>query len=171
MDQDVRRREGVDATAAAALDGRREPGSPCPKRSVRSRRAIPAKTRATIALVPGLRKSMVESNNLPLLMNVPSAPTSSPLADAVIWVPGGAGYLGRAVLVELERCGARPVCLDLPGRRQAAVTELGLERTAAVDFDFAETGTIEARCADLARRHGPSASSSRPRAVSLPATA
>lgn len=79
------------------------------------------------------------------------------LKDKIVWVPGGAGYLGRAILSELESSGAIPVCLDLAGRGEAAVAELQLKRTRVETFDFSQRDIIESRCAELVQRHGPPA--------------
>ena len=46
-----------------------------------------------------------------------------------LWVIGGAGHLGRPVLVLLASLGARVLCVDRDGRARAAVDELGLGDT------------------------------------------
>ena len=46
-----------------------------------------------------------------------------------IWVIGGAGYLGQAVVNQLTQLGASVLCVDLPGRASASpgVTPAGLD--------------------------------------------
>lgn len=51
------------------------------------------------------------------------------LTERDIWVIGGAGYLGQAVVNQLTQLGASVLCVDLPGRACAApgVTPAGLD--------------------------------------------
>lgn len=44
-----------------------------------------------------------------------------------IWVFGGAGYLGRAVVSMLASLQARVLCVDMDDRSQCAVSEMGLQ--------------------------------------------
>jgi len=44
-----------------------------------------------------------------------------------LWVFGGAGYLGRAVIASLAQLDARVLCVDIEERAHAAVKELGLQ--------------------------------------------
>lgn len=72
-----------------------------------------------------------------------------------LWVIGGAGYLGQAVVRCLAFRGARVVCADLPGKAQAFVESAGLKGVVEIeDCDItctAETPGWIARCVE---QHG-----------------
>ncbi len=61
-----------------------------------------------------------------------------------VWIFGGAGYLGAPISEALDRCCAKVVCFDLPGRAGALVREKSLSRTVACDLDIAQTESLEA---------------------------
>lgn len=65
---------------------------------------------------------------------------SSPfsLHDRDVWVVGGAGYLGRAVVSKLVDCGAKVLCVDLPGKAEA----LAGERVTAAELDMNRTDDL-----------------------------
>ena len=71
-----------------------------------------------------------------------------------IWVTGGAGYLGSAIVQELDRVGARVLCIDLPGKAAALVREHGLKHTTAVSFDVTDVANLEAFVKQNAAAHG-----------------
>lgn len=76
-----------------------------------------------------------------------------------LWVIGGAGYLGQAVVRCLASLGARVVCADLPGKAQVFVESAKLEGVVrAEDFDItcaAETpGWIARRVEQHGEPHG-----------------
>jgi NAD(P)-dependent dehydrogenase (short-subunit alcohol dehydrogenase family) len=72
---------------------------------------------------------------------------SSPfsLQQRDIWVFGGAGYLGRAVVAQLLGQGARVLCVDLGERAAQAVKEAGWQaQVTAAALDAADTTAVEA---------------------------
>lgn len=60
------------------------------------------------------------------------------LQDRDIWIVGGAGYLGRAAVAKAVACGAKVLCVDLPGKSQA----LAGDRVTAADLDMNRTEDI-----------------------------
>lgn len=79
---------------------------------------------------------------------------SPSLAEKLILVTGGAGYLGRAITAALDAAGARVICCDLPGRSEALVQSARLARTtpASANLDTAEA--VEAFMTRLVTEHG-----------------
>lgn len=62
------------------------------------------------------------------------------LHDRDIWVIGGAGYLGRAVIDQLLALGARVLCADLGDRAREA---FGDERVTPVGLDASDDAAVE----------------------------
>lgn len=62
-----------------------------------------------------------------------------------IWIFGGAGYLGRAVISLLASMQARVLCVDLEDRAQSMVTESGLQsRVTPASLDANDVIAVEA---------------------------
>lgn len=64
-----------------------------------------------------------------------------------VWVFGGAGYLGHAVVAQLLQMGARVLCVDLPDRAAAMLEKMGLAgngNVTAASLDAADVGALEA---------------------------
>ncbi|MES2695249.1 MAG: SDR family oxidoreductase [Verrucomicrobiota bacterium] len=78
----------------------------------------------------------------------------SSLEGKNIWVTGGAGHLGGPITAELDRCGAKVLCLDLPGRAESFVAEHKLSRTAPASVDLCEIGAVSRGVPELLRTHG-----------------
>ncbi|MCC5938346.1 MAG: SDR family oxidoreductase [Lunatimonas sp.] len=67
------------------------------------------------------------------------------LRGKLIWVVGGAGYLGQSVVKMLASAGARVVCADLADRSKAFVSQAGLfPQVIPVSLDIAEEEQVEA---------------------------
>ena len=67
------------------------------------------------------------------------------LCDRDIWVIGGAGYLGRAVVALLNRLGATVLCVDLEDRAQSMVAEEGLPASVTpASLDASDVAAAEA---------------------------
>lgn len=71
-----------------------------------------------------------------------------------IWVTGGAGYLGSAITIELDRVGAEVLCFDLPGKAAALVHDQKLERTTPLEVDVNNAATLPAQLEQLVEKHG-----------------
>jgi NAD(P)-dependent dehydrogenase (short-subunit alcohol dehydrogenase family) len=103
---------------------------------------------------------------------------SATLAGKLIWITGGAGYLGSAITRALDTEGAKVLCLDLPGRAEALVREHGLQSTVPVTLDVNDAAALPAALDGLVAAHGlpdgvahlAFASSSGYRLENLPAT-
>lgn len=66
------------------------------------------------------------------------------LHDRDIWVFGGAGYLGRAVIAQLAALQARVLCVDLEDRAAAAVKDMALDAiVTSASLDAADTAAVE----------------------------
>lgn len=66
------------------------------------------------------------------------------LHGKVIWVVGGAGYLGQAIVKLLVSAGAKVVCADLGDRSKKFVGEYGLyPEVIPVALDITEEGQVE----------------------------
>lgn len=76
------------------------------------------------------------------------------LSGRSIWVVGGAGHLGSAIVAALDAAGARVACADLPGRAEALVAERGLASTAAWPLDLTQGDALPAEVERAAARHG-----------------
>jgi NAD(P)-dependent dehydrogenase (short-subunit alcohol dehydrogenase family) len=72
----------------------------------------------------------------------PAAPFS--LHERDIWVFGGAGYLGRAVVTQLLASQARVLCVDLEARATQAVEQSGwTSQVAPASLDAADNAAVE----------------------------
>lgn len=76
------------------------------------------------------------------------------LSRKTVWVVGGAGYLGSAIVEELDRTCEKVVCLDLPGRAAALVERENLSRTISDSFDVTDVAKIPAVIDALVAAHG-----------------
>lgn len=72
----------------------------------------------------------------------------------MIWVTGGAGYLGSAITEQLDAQGVRVVCFDLPGRAEAFVKEAGLKNTTPADLDVSDVKALPSAIESLIAKHG-----------------
>lgn len=67
------------------------------------------------------------------------------LSGRYIWVVGGAGYLGTAVVKSLAAHGATVLCADLPGRAAEMVRREGLDEAVTPrDLDAGDCGAVGA---------------------------
>lgn len=80
--------------------------------------------------------------------------TWSSLEGKTIWVSGGAGHLGGPITAELDRCGAKVVCIDQPGRAEAFIAEQKLQRTAAATLDLCDVAAVRSGLDPLVQQHG-----------------
>ncbi|MDB6167596.1 MAG: short-chain dehydrogenase/reductase [Verrucomicrobia bacterium] len=71
-----------------------------------------------------------------------------------VWVTGGAGYLGSAIVRELDRAGARTLCIDLPGKAEALVNQHGLKNTVPVSCDLTQVAQLPGFVTQSAAAHG-----------------
>jgi NAD(P)-dependent dehydrogenase (short-subunit alcohol dehydrogenase family) len=78
----------------------------------------------------------------------------SSLEGKTIWVSGGAGHLGGPITAELDRCCAKVVCLDQPGRAEAFIAEQKLQRTVPATLDLCDAAAIRAGVEPLFQQHG-----------------
>lgn len=77
------------------------------------------------------------------------------LKEQWIWVIGGAGYLGQAVLRQLLSSGAKVLCLDIAQRGQdLKVTWNHPTGFQAETFDLSEPDNIAIRVQDLIKQYG-----------------
>lgn len=65
------------------------------------------------------------------------------LKDKHIWVFGGAGYLGQAIVMMLDRLGAKVLCVDLDDRAESFVRKEGLTNVTFASLDIRDTETTE----------------------------
>lgn len=71
-------------------------------------------------------------------------PSAFSLHERDIWVFGGAGYLGCAVVSQLAELQARVLCVDLGDRAAEAVKEMGLNAAVTpASLDAADTVAVE----------------------------
>lgn len=75
-------------------------------------------------------------------------------AGKVIWVTGGAGYLGTPITTALDQCCAKVLCFDLPGKAAALVQSAGLQRTVPIELDVNDAAALPAAIAQLIAEHG-----------------
>lgn len=78
----------------------------------------------------------------------------SSLEGKNIWVTGGAGHLGGPITAELDRSGAKIVCIDQPGRADAFIAEHKLQHTTAATIDLCDSSAVAAHLPPLLRTHG-----------------
>lgn len=71
-----------------------------------------------------------------------------------VWVLGGAGYLGSAITLELDRQGANVVCLDLPGVADSFVADRKLTRTVPCSIDLTDLDGMPAAVDELIAEYG-----------------
>ena len=76
------------------------------------------------------------------------------LKDHHIWVVGGAGYLGAAVVELLQSLGAQVLCIDLANRAQDLVMERGWSNVAAASLDASDVAAVQAFAAEREAPHG-----------------
>src|SRR6185503_10831334 len=81
-----------------------------------------------------------------------SAPFS--FQNKVIWVTGGAGYLGSPITAALDAAGAKTVCLELPGKAEKLVSERSLARTIPVSLDVTDLAAQRAAVPRIIAEHG-----------------
>ena len=87
-------------------------------------------------------------------MSAPAVPPWHSLTGKKIWVTGGAGYLGSAIVRALDAAGARTLCIDLPGRAEAFVRDNALTATTPVSCDLAAVAAIPEFVNEQVRLHG-----------------
>lgn len=83
-----------------------------------------------------------------------SMPPWSSLENKTIWVTGGAGHLGGPITCELDRCAAKVVCIDQPGRAEAFIAEHQLKRTTPATVDLCDAAAVRAALPILLATHG-----------------
>lgn len=77
------------------------------------------------------------------------------LKDKLVWVVGGAGYLGQAVVALLNSIDARVLCIDIENRAVDFVQEAGLgDRVATASFNINDTGFIAQFVKEQVALHG-----------------
>lgn len=76
------------------------------------------------------------------------------LSGKSIWVAGGAGYLGSAIVRALDQNARRVVCLDLPGKAAALVAQHRLQRTIAWGGDLLDAAAVSPAVDKLIAEHG-----------------
>lgn len=82
------------------------------------------------------------------ILNVNTPPFSLQPSD--IWVFGGAGYLGRAVVEKVAACGARVLCVDLPGKADALASDV----VTPADLDVGDVAAVEGFVREQISRRG-----------------
>lgn len=84
-----------------------------------------------------------------------SSPHPFDLKGRPIWVFGGAGYLGAAVVAQLVQLQAQVLCVDLPGRAEEMVAAKSLQtQVEAASLDAADTAAMEAFVDSCIATHG-----------------
>ena len=77
------------------------------------------------------------------------------LNGKLIWVVGGAGYLGQAVVTLLSNLGAKLLCIDMENRAVDFVRNAGLEdKVATASFNINDTGFIARFVKEQLALHG-----------------
>jgi NAD(P)-dependent dehydrogenase (short-subunit alcohol dehydrogenase family) len=74
--------------------------------------------------------------------------------NKVIWVAGGAGYLGAPITAALDAAGAKVICLELPGKAETLVREKNLTRTTPVALDITDLAAQRETVRRLLDLHG-----------------
>ncbi len=84
-----------------------------------------------------------------------SSPHPFDLKEHSIWVFGGAGYLGSAVISQLAEMQARVLCVDLADRAAEMVKKSGLQsQVIAASLNAADTVAVEAFVQEQIAIHG-----------------
>lgn len=76
------------------------------------------------------------------------------LQNKTVWVSGGAGHLGSAIIQELDAQCAKVVCIDLPGRADALVREHRLTRAVPLAIDVNDAAGLPLALDTLIATHG-----------------
>jgi NAD(P)-dependent dehydrogenase (short-subunit alcohol dehydrogenase family) len=76
------------------------------------------------------------------------------LTEKRIWVTGGAGHLGSAIVRELDRNARQVICLDLPGKAAALIGQHKLERTIPWEGDLSDVVALTSTVARLLAEYG-----------------
>lgn len=84
-----------------------------------------------------------------------SPPHPFDLKERTIWVFGGAGYLGAAVIAQLAEMQARVLCVDLAERAAESIAKAGLQsQVATASLDATDTAAVESFVQGQAAAHG-----------------
>lgn len=84
-----------------------------------------------------------------------SSPHPFDLKERSIWVFGGAGYLGAAVVSQLAEMQARVLCVDLAERAAEMIGAAGLQaHVSAATLNAADTAAVEAFVQEQIAMHG-----------------
>jgi NAD(P)-dependent dehydrogenase (short-subunit alcohol dehydrogenase family) len=73
---------------------------------------------------------------------------------SVVWVTGGAGYLGTPIVAALDERGVKTLCFDLPGKAEAMIAERGLKHTVPVPLDITDLAAQDRAVEAAIRDHG-----------------
>lgn len=77
------------------------------------------------------------------------------LKDKLVWVVGGAGYLGQAVVALLNSTGAKVLCIDMENRAVDFAQKAGFgDRMATASFNINDTGFIAQFAKEQVALHG-----------------
>lgn len=77
------------------------------------------------------------------------------LKDKLIWVVGGAGYLGQAVVTFLNSLGARVLCIDMESRAADFVKNAGFsDGITTASFNINDTGFVAQFVKEQVALHG-----------------
>ena len=76
------------------------------------------------------------------------------LENQTFWVTGGAGHLGSPITAELDRAGAKVICIDLPGQAERLVRAEKLTRTIPLALDINDSANLPALVDQLISEHG-----------------
>lgn len=73
----------------------------------------------------------------------------------VIWVIGGAGYLGQATTIMLKDAGAKVLCIDQEDRAEKFIRSAGLDGyVVPCSFDIRKTADVASFVSDIIKEHG-----------------
>jgi len=76
------------------------------------------------------------------------------LKDKLIWIIGGAGYLGTPITIALDRSCGKSVCVDLLDKAQKLVEQKGLAKTHAETCDLSQLDKLGTFINSLFLKHG-----------------
>ncbi|MBS1751422.1 MAG: SDR family oxidoreductase [Bacteroidetes bacterium] len=77
------------------------------------------------------------------------------LKDKLVWIVGGAGYLGQAVVTLINNLGAKVLCIDIENRAAEFVNSAKLSgKVAVASFNINDTGFIGQFVKEQAALHG-----------------